>query len=166
MRRIAVLGVLGLLVALLAQAAASAGPPGMPDQLNGPLPAGGNVSSGLFDLDVVVSADSSRVIYRADQDTDEVFELYSVPIGGGTPTKLNGALAAGGDVNSDLDFVVSPDSTRVIYRADQDTNDVFELYSVPIDGGTPTKLNGTLPPRRQRAQLRGGSGLVTGHLPC
>src|SRR5262245_37516811 len=42
--------------------------------------------------------------------------------------KLNGPLArpVGGDIR---EFQVSPDGTRVIYAADQDTNDVVELYS-------------------------------------
>jgi len=92
----------------------------------------------------LVSPDSTRVIYRADQDTNNVRELYTVPIGGGTPIKLNGTLTPDGEVRSD--FVVSPDSTRVIYRADQDTDNVTELYSVPIGGGTPTKLNAPLTP--------------------
>ena len=89
-----------------------------------------------------VSPDGSTVVYRADQDTDEVSELYSVPIGGGAVTKLNGALVAGGDVASD--FQVSPDGSTVVYRADQDTDDVYELYSVPIGGGATTKLNSAL----------------------
>ena len=41
-------------------------------------------------------------------------------------------------------FLISPDSSRVVYRADQQTNEVFELYSVPLDGGSVTRLNGSL----------------------
>ena len=92
--------------------------------------------------DFLISPDSSRVIYRADQQTDDVFELYSVPLGGGTVTKLNDPLVAGGDVMSG--FLISPDSKRVIYRADQQTDGVFELYSVPLGGGSVTKLNDPL----------------------
>lgn len=88
-----------------------------------------------------ISADDSRVVYTAEQDTDNVLELYSVPSGGGTTTKLNNTLPSGGDVGS---FRISTDSSRVVYRADQDTDGVQELYSVPIGGGTATKLNGTL----------------------
>ncbi len=100
---------------------------GPPVRLNPPLPIGRNVVS------LQISPDSSRVVYRANQDTATVYELYSVPIGGpaATGTKLNGALVAGGNVAL---FQISPDSSRVIYYADQQTANVFELYSVPLGG--------------------------------
>ncbi len=90
------------------------------------------------------SPDSQRVVYLADHETDDVFELYSVPIDGSSPpTKLSTTPVSGGDVISD--FYITDDSSTVVYTADQDTDDVFELYSVPIDGSsTATKLNGTL----------------------
>ncbi len=97
--------------------------------------------------DFEVSPNSSRVVFRADRDTGGVFELYSVPfLAGANVIKLNGTLAAGGDVSSFASpFQFSPDGQRVVYHADQDTNDVFELYSVPTDGSTvPVKLNGAL----------------------
>jgi Tol biopolymer transport system component len=106
--------------------------------LNGPLAAGGSVES----LDI--SPNSSRVAYVADQDTDQVFELYSVPIGGGTPVKLNGPLVSGGDVEDLSGFLFSPDSSRVLYIADEDTNGTDELFSVPSGGGASVKLNGPL----------------------
>ena len=108
-------------------------------KLNGPLPTGGGVSS----AGLTFSPDSSRVLYRADQDTDGVDELYSVPSGGGAAVKLNGALVANGDVYS-YGFQFSPDSSRVLYLADQDTDGVYEIYSVPIGGGAAVKLNGPL----------------------
>jgi hypothetical protein len=52
-----------------------------------------------------------------------------VPIGGGPVTRLNGPLTAGGNVGS---FVISPDAARVVYSADQQTDGVVELFSVPI----------------------------------
>ena len=52
--------------------------------------------------------------------------------------QLNENRALVGDA---YDFQVSPDGSTVVYRADQDTDDVFELYSVPIGGGASTKLN-------------------------
>jgi hypothetical protein len=83
------------------------------------------------------------VVYLADQDTNNVNELYSVPIGGGSSVKLNGTLVAGGDVRTD--FRISADSAHVVYAADQDTDNVFELYSVPIDrSDDPIKLNDVL----------------------
>lgn len=96
-------------------------------------------SGGAVEADFQISADNTRVVYRADASTDETFELYSVPIIGGTSTKLNGSLA--GDVTS---FQISPNNARVVYRADQATAGTFQLYSVPIAGGTATVLNGSL----------------------
>jgi Tol biopolymer transport system component len=106
-------------------------------KLNGPLVSGGEVY-----YDFRVSPDSSRVVYLADQDTDNVDELYSVPLTGGSPVKLNGPLVSGGAVMGG--FQVSPDSSRVVYLADQDTDWVCELYSVPLAGGSPVKLNSPL----------------------
>jgi hypothetical protein len=73
------------------------------------------------------------VVYKADQDTNNVRELYSVPIGGpaASGTKLNGILTEGGAVS---DYEISLDSSRVVYRADQQTDGVEELYGVPIGG--------------------------------
>jgi Tol biopolymer transport system component len=95
-----------------------------------------------------ISPDSSRVVYRADQDTDGVSELHSVPVAGpaGAGVKLNGPLVPGGEVLAG--YQISPEGSRVIYRADQDADDVKELYSVPITGpfGDGVKLNATLVP--------------------
>ncbi len=101
-------------------------------------------------LGYTISPDSSRVVYLADQDTNEVLELYSVPVGGGPVKKLNGQLVEKGDVSPaftvdwNSTFQISPDGSRVVYLADQDTDEIFELYSVPIGGGPSVKLNGTL----------------------
>lgn len=108
-----------------------------PVKLNGPLVSGGNVTS------FAISPDSSRVVYRADQGVDEVFELASVPLDGSSAAiRLNGPLVSGGDVN--FAYAISPDSKRVVYRADQQTDEVLELYSVRLTGGGLVKLNGPL----------------------
>jgi Tol biopolymer transport system component len=116
------------------------GPAASGIKLNGPLPAGGDVY-----YNFLISPDSSRVVYLAEQDTDNVPELYSVPIVGPAASgiKLNPALVAGGVVST---FQISPDSNRVVYQADQETNDVYELYSVPIGGPAASgiKLNPAL----------------------
>jgi hypothetical protein len=53
-----------------------------------------------------------------------IIRLYQVPIlGGASPTVLNGPLVAGGDVWT---FQTRPGF--VVYTADEDTNDVIELY--------------------------------------
>lgn len=115
---------------------------GAPVKLNGSLVSGGEVTS-----DFQISADSSRVVYLADQDIVGTYELYSVPTGGGYATKLNGALVSGGGVSNvsrAKHFQISSDSARVVYLADQDVDEVVELFSVAIEGGATTKLNGPL----------------------
>src|SRR6185436_17938314 len=108
--------------------------------LNAPLVSGGDV---LPVAQSVISSDSSRVVFRADQDTNDVSELFSVPIDGSTvPTKLNGPLVPSGDI---ISFEVSPLADRVVYLADQATDEVLELFSAPIDGSSaPVRLNGAL----------------------
>jgi len=127
---------------------------GAPARLNAPLVAGGNVGLDLFH-NFRISPDGSRVVYWADQDEDELFELFSVPIDGSlAPVQLNGSLVAGGDVLFTPDYLpaeafapITPDGSRVLYVADQEQDEVFELYSAPIDGSGPAvKLNGSLAP--------------------
>ncbi len=100
-------------------------------KLNGPLVSGGNVE------EFQISPDNTHVVYKADQDTDGLFELYSVPLAGGTPVKLNGPLAGGRE--GVLDFKLSSDSSRVVYTAYKD-RPFYDLFSVPLRGGTPTRL--------------------------
>lgn len=94
-------------------------------------------------FNVQISRDSSRVVYIARQQGDATDQLYSVPILGGTPVKLNSPLASGLFVTQ---FLLSPDGSRVVYI----TSDSFgssshhDVYSVPIAGGTAVKLNQTL----------------------
>jgi Tol biopolymer transport system component len=116
-----------------------------------PLPAASNVKlSGVMPVfgdvtDFRISPDGRVAVYKADQDTDGVFELYSVLLGSGIPVRLSSLLVSGRSV---ANFGISPDSSRVVFRADQDTQGVIELYSVPIGGpaAAGTKLNVPLPP--------------------
>lgn len=117
------------------------------------VPAAGGVEPILFDVGLggdngavglpEVTLDGSMAVYRADGEVDGVFELYSIPTtdGGGVPTKLNGPLVAGGDVQSE--FYITSDGNTVVYLAEEQTNNE-ELYRVPITGGTSVKLNGPL----------------------
>lgn len=98
-----------------------------PIRLNGALPAGGNVRA-----DFVLSPDGRFVAYAADQCTDERFELFAVPIDrSAAPERRSGSMVAGGDVASSFweqPFAFSLDSQRLLYIADQDEDDAFELY--------------------------------------
>ena len=100
------------------------------------------VSGGAVDADFQISPNSATVVYRADASVDESYELFAVPIGGGTPIQLSGALPPGGSVSPG--FLLGANGSRVVYRADQAQALVFQLYSVPIGGGTPTLLNGAI----------------------
>ncbi|MFQ5843851.1 MAG: thrombospondin type 3 repeat-containing protein, partial [Planctomycetota bacterium] len=104
-----------------------------PVRVSGTLTAGGSVGPFFF-----VSPDSLRVVYIADQDTDEVLELYGAPLVGGGVVKLSGPLVAGGDVGL---FLITPDSARVLYLADQITDTILDLFSVPIAGGAVVQIS-------------------------
>ena len=105
----------------------------------------GNVklNGALVDLGAVltfkISPDSSRVVYRADQQTNDEYELYTVPIAGGANFKLNGTLDDDGDV--DFDYAIAADSARVAFLGDVEQNGRRDLYSAPITGGPATRLN-------------------------
>ena len=93
-------------------------PPGYQQQLSDTLVSGGNVMVSQ------VTPDSSTVVYIADQDADDVLELYSVRLADGEVVKLNESLGPDKDI---YHFEISPDSSTVIYVADQDTDNIFEL---------------------------------------
>lgn len=117
---------------------------GTPVKLNAPLVTGGSV------WNYAIST-TGRVVYQADQQVNDRFELYSVPITGGLVTKLNPPLVSGGDVDSGIDFgpepfQISPDGDWVVYMADQNVDDQFELFSVPAAGGQARQVNGFLVP--------------------
>ena len=109
-----------------------------PQRVHPPPVAGGDV------LEWTLSGDGRWVVYRADSIENERFELFSASLeNDGAPLRISGTLVPGGDVQEF--FAISPDSSRVIYLADQDTDEVTELYSVPIDGSAnPVRLNGAL----------------------
>src|SRR5436190_2372438 len=92
----------------------------------------------------IQSPNGQWVVYVADQDSEGVRELYSVPAdGSAAPVKLNGALPAGGNVGATSKlFQITPDSARVVYGASDASPSVFALYSVPIAGGVSVRLSG------------------------
>jgi Tol biopolymer transport system component len=91
-------------------------------QLDPPLPAGSDVAG--FEL----APASSTVVYRAQQDSPTLYELYAVPLTGGVTTKLSTSSA------SVTALRIAPDGTRVVYLADR-------LFCVPLAGGTPLELS-------------------------
>ena len=98
-------------------------------KLNGTLPSGAN---GIADF--VITADSQRVVYLADQTTVGVNELFVTMMDGTGNTKLNSAL-----VRSISAFKLSPEGGFAIYRADPDAVGRHELFHVAVTGGTVTR---------------------------
>lgn len=91
-------------------------------RINNALPANGDV------VKYRISPDSTYLVYLADQEIDEKYELYRVNLTGNnrTPFKINPTLVYGGNV---YDFEISPDSSFVVYIADQRIEDVYELFT-------------------------------------
>ncbi len=82
-----------------------------------------------------------RVVYRAEQDTDRVADLYTIKIDGTGSLKLNPDMGSEADV---LSFDVTPDGSKVIYRLRQDNDGESELYATDTDGAKTIKLNSAL----------------------
>jgi len=90
-----------------------------------------------------LSADGTRVVYIAGSSSSGPRDVYSVPVAGGLRVRLNPPLVFGQQV---IDFAIDPATGRVAYVADQETDEVFELYTVPLDGSGPAvKVSGALP---------------------
>jgi hypothetical protein len=90
-----------------------------------------------------ITPDGDRVVYTHCVSWPQL-ELYSLPVNGGTPIKLSGAIVPGGRVQ---DFKIAPNSQQVVYRADELVDEQYELFSVPVDGSAErVKLLGAMNP--------------------
>ncbi len=100
---------------------------------------------------MLITPDSSTMVYWARIDDADIHELYSVALGGSASTKLNGSIVTGGDVAALLSennsfsrgYALSADGSRVYYFADQEADEELQLYSVPTVGGTALRLTTT-----------------------
>ena len=96
----------------------------------------GTLVSGGFVLDQYAWAQSTldpdTLVFIARKDDATQSELYASFDDGATVIRLSANLVSGGNV---LDFAISPDGRTVAYRADQEVNDIEELYTVSINGG-------------------------------
>ena len=84
---------------------------------------------------------------------DGSWRLFTVPIDGGTPaSQLHPDMVTGGNVynansTNGRSFVMSPDGEWLLYLADQEQDEVKELFAVAPDGSPAVrKMNGPLPP--------------------
>jgi len=96
-----------------------------PVHLESPLVTLGDVS------DFLTSPSGSTVVYRADQDIDSWFELYSVPADGSAAAVQ---ISAAATQNVLTGWTIDPSGTRVVYRVAGSSQN---LFSAPIDGSAP-----------------------------
>jgi Tol biopolymer transport system component len=101
-----------------------------------------------FVRDFTWAPDSTRVAYLADQVTSGQVELFSSTPDGVTNDVVSGPIIpAAGDVQaptppfSGAAFLWSPDAGRLAYRADQEIDEVFEVFTSRPDGSENTKIS-------------------------
>ncbi|QDS97233.1 TolB-like translocation protein [Adhaeretor mobilis] len=80
-----------------------------------------------------VTPNGQNVLFIGDYETIGKNELFSVPLAGGTPTRISDDLYWAGDVSS---FAIAPSGTHVAYAAGQNNGANHELFQTPITGGT------------------------------
>jgi Tol biopolymer transport system component len=110
------------------------------EQLNETLPrADANASQ------PVVSPDGKWIAFRGDLDTENVFELYVMPVTGGPAVRVNAPAVSGRYVYW---FEWSPDGTRLAYNADPNGDGAREIFIVDYDGNNHKQISnptGTTP---------------------
>ncbi len=95
---------------------------------------------------------STLIAYVADQDTDDKFELYVSPSDSNISNrKVSGIPMVGSGVRENPPvpsgaylFGWAPDSSRLAYIADQNTLNIFELFTSNPDGASNLKLSGPM----------------------
>jgi WD40-like Beta Propeller Repeat len=110
--------------------------------VSGSLESGGRVT--VFYDWASATTGPNPLVFMAFKDSATTRELYVTSDNGQTTIKLSGPMVSGGNVTG---FAISPNGRFVAYRADQETKGMFELYTVPIGGGTiinVSKLSGTI----------------------
>lgn len=105
--------------------------------MNGTLVMNGAVS------DFGWAPNGSRIAYLADQDTNDVFELYTTLANGTGNIKVNPTLPTGSDVKTGS-MAWASDSSRIAYTADQNTDEIYELFTVAPDGTDNRRVSAVL----------------------
>jgi hypothetical protein len=124
------------------QATPPAGPASAAARLTDPLVTGGSIAP-----DFRISTNSASVVYRANQDIAAATELYRVPLllspdPDPPTTKLNPPFPPGRAVGA---FQLAPANGPVVYFADQDVDNLAELYSVRLGGAGAVKISAPIP---------------------
>lgn len=75
--------------------------------------------------------DDRLVVFAADARSAGIIELFEAPVAGGAlPRPLHPPFRSHADIQTEgRGFAISPDSRQVVYSADADVDEVFELYA-------------------------------------
>jgi dipeptidyl aminopeptidase/acylaminoacyl peptidase len=97
--------------------------------------------------DASFSADEKRILFSSNQ--TGVYNVYSIPVAGGTPTPLTSS-------TTDTTYAVSyfPSDDRVLYTRDQGGNELNHLYVRELDG----RERDLTPGEKLKAEFKGWSG--------
>ncbi|MEO0532069.1 MAG: hypothetical protein AAF266_16065, partial [Planctomycetota bacterium] len=132
------------------------------------IPAGGGASTPiafpapdhLFTIQdkLDVTPDGQSVLFLADYETQGQVELFSLPIGGGTPTRVSGDLHFAGDVTN---FEISPDGASVAYVAGKTIGSAPELFLKTLGSAAPSvRISDPATDNSGRGVSRTASGAV------
>jgi hypothetical protein len=104
-----------------------------------PVPLHALPPAGRGPIQVVPHPDGQRVLFRADNDTAGVFELYVAPLDASSaPMRLNGPLASNEDV---WEMKVTPDEAHAAFRAGIGNGGQVELFQAVLDASSLLQLN-------------------------
>lgn len=137
----------------------SQGASATPQRVHPMLVEGGHVSYWSF------SPDGRWLVYEADAEHDDVYELYALRAdedAWDAPIKLNPNLTAGGDVGAtvpgeEFDWIPpawAPDSAQLAFAADAETDDEFRVFVVDMRGEAPGAARAVTAPLSPTVELR------------
>lgn len=110
------------------------------------------------DIDeMAVTPDGQTIVFIGDLTTDDVDELYSMPIAGGEAMRLTPTIPGFADLGP---FVISPDGTTIAFVADFEDDTVSEAFVVGIGGGVPTQVSDDLTGVGYNADVVAGVGRI------
>jgi hypothetical protein len=91
-----------------------------------------------------ISPDGTNVVFLIGSLAVGTNMLSSVPIAGGVSSWPRLSPEMTGAASSIIDFAISPDSQRVVFRGDAEIEGQIELWSTPIAGVRPVRLSGSM----------------------
>ena len=99
---------------------------------------------GQYSSEFRFTSDSARVLYCLSLEANPALlvQLLSAPVDGSSPAVVvHPPLVTGGKV--EREFALTPDGSSVVYAAEQEVDNRYELYVAPADASAPpVKLNG------------------------